>query len=317
MKSRVALTFDVEFPDGPAWKAENLELILGFLDREVVPATFFLQGRWVDAHPEVARRMVRGRHVIGNHSFSHCDYRWLSREGLRNDVVKAEQSVRRHTGRDPRPWFRLPYGGGNNDPAIQGALAELGYHCVGWNVDGRDWDSSREPAAVASTVLDGVARAGHAVVLLDGGRTAPFAPCRRSSRGCVAWRRPSRRLDAAVPAPAVPAQEPTPLGHLCVATCWWEGPVLDDAGLRAGVASGGGITIRAATAADEPAIELTSATPTIPGVASNIRSGGAGNSWPIPSVPAPVFRCGWRSGGTRSSVRSRAPRCRSGRRRAW
>ena len=52
---RVALTFDVEHPDRPHHGA-HASWMLDELRRLEVPATMFLQGRWVEAFPEVARR---------------------------------------------------------------------------------------------------------------------------------------------------------------------------------------------------------------------------------------------------------------------
>ena len=145
MERQVALTFDVEFPDRPNWQADNLAGLLDTLASKRVTATFFLQGQWVDACPALARRIAAEGHTIGNHSFSHCNYLWLSQDGLRADVQKAEKTILDITDRDPRPWFRLPYGSGSRDPRIRSSLRELGYQCVHWNVDARDWAPGAPP----------------------------------------------------------------------------------------------------------------------------------------------------------------------------
>ena len=54
---RVALTFDAEHPDRPA-PPGVAEQLLELLDRLGVPATFFVQGRWAEAFPVAARRIV-------------------------------------------------------------------------------------------------------------------------------------------------------------------------------------------------------------------------------------------------------------------
>src|SRR5687768_16415074 len=61
----VALTFD----DGP--EPGQTEDVLAILSRERVLATFFLVGREIDRHPELARRIVAAGHEVGNHSYSH------------------------------------------------------------------------------------------------------------------------------------------------------------------------------------------------------------------------------------------------------
>ena len=52
---RVALTFDAEHPDRPTEPGVTAA-ILDRLAELAVPATFFVQGRWVEAEPAVAKR---------------------------------------------------------------------------------------------------------------------------------------------------------------------------------------------------------------------------------------------------------------------
>jgi peptidoglycan/xylan/chitin deacetylase (PgdA/CDA1 family) len=80
----VALSFD----DGP--HPHHTPEILDLLDEHQIPATFFLVGRHVRQHPEIARRIAGGSHEIGNHTLSH---RMLP--FLRDEKIVAEI---RHTG---------------------------------------------------------------------------------------------------------------------------------------------------------------------------------------------------------------------------
>src|SRR3712207_1810742 len=63
----VALTFD----DGPS--ANWTPQVLDILRRNRVKATFFLVGADVERFPDVARRIAREGHTIGNHSWDHPD----------------------------------------------------------------------------------------------------------------------------------------------------------------------------------------------------------------------------------------------------
>jgi peptidoglycan/xylan/chitin deacetylase (PgdA/CDA1 family) len=166
MQREVALTFDVEFPDRSAWQVDNFDRVLDTLAGAKVRATFFLQGRWVESCPRLAGRVATEGHSLGSHSFSHCDYLWLTDEGIKADVVKAEQTIRQVTGRDPRPWFRLPYGSGQNDPRVRSYLRDLGYECVAWNVLSRDWDPARSGDDLVESVAGQVASLNQAIVLL-------------------------------------------------------------------------------------------------------------------------------------------------------
>ena len=64
-RKELVLTFD----DGP-WPTTTPE-ILNALKHECVRATFFLLGRNVEAHPEIARRELAEGHSLGHHTFSH------------------------------------------------------------------------------------------------------------------------------------------------------------------------------------------------------------------------------------------------------
>jgi peptidoglycan-N-acetylglucosamine deacetylase len=162
---RVALTFDAEHPSRPC-PSDAGARILDTLAEVGVHATFFLQGRWVSAYPEQAKRIVAEGHVVGNHSHHHAPMDALMDEGIRSDVRAAEETISAVAGVDPRPWFRCPFGAGMDDPRVLSLLDELGYQHVGWDVDPRDWDERRTSEEVVRRVLQGVGAGDEAVVLL-------------------------------------------------------------------------------------------------------------------------------------------------------
>ena len=164
MTIRVALTFDAEHADRP--NAGETERLLAVLAANVARATFFLQGRWVEATPSVARSVVEGGHVIGSHGHYHCRMSQLTDEGIRDDVARSEAAIREVVGVDPRPWFRCPFGDGASDERVMAGISAAGYRHVGWHVDGEDWQDDCTPEALASTVLDGIRRTGNGAVVL-------------------------------------------------------------------------------------------------------------------------------------------------------
>jgi peptidoglycan-N-acetylglucosamine deacetylase len=91
----------------------------------------------------------------------------LSAAGLATDVRDAEAAILEHTGVDPRPWFRCPFGTGAEDPKLIGRIEALGYREVGWDVNGEDWEPSRSAADVAETVISGVIARGDGAVVLQ------------------------------------------------------------------------------------------------------------------------------------------------------
>jgi peptidoglycan-N-acetylglucosamine deacetylase len=146
---RVALTFDAEHPDRPHRDARGAERILDTLSERSVRATFFVQGRWAQSEPSLAHRIADNGHLVGNHSMFHAPMPLLSDDGLATDIREAEDAIRETTGADPRPWFRCPFGAGNDDPRVQRVLERLGYRNVPWDVEPFDW----EPAVSADELV--------------------------------------------------------------------------------------------------------------------------------------------------------------------
>jgi peptidoglycan-N-acetylglucosamine deacetylase len=163
---RVALTFDAEHPDRPH-HGEHAGWVLDELRRLDVRATVFLQGRWAEAFPGLARRVADEGHLVGNHSFYHARMPLLSTVGFEEDVREAERAILEATGVDPRPWLRFPFGAGADAADVVGRLASLGYRHIGWDVEVYEWDPGRTVREVVIGAIDGVrARGDGAIVLL-------------------------------------------------------------------------------------------------------------------------------------------------------
>ncbi len=162
---RVALTIDTEHPDRPAAPA-NPGSMLDALSNAGVRATFFIQGRWAEANPELARRIAADGHLIGNHSNSHAPMDMLTDEGIRDSVGKAERAIETATGSSPRPWFRCPYGQGEDDPRVLDVLDGIGYRNVGWDVDHKDWQPGRAADELVERMTGSVVEHGDGAVVL-------------------------------------------------------------------------------------------------------------------------------------------------------
>jgi peptidoglycan/xylan/chitin deacetylase (PgdA/CDA1 family) len=164
--AHVALTFDAEHPDRSWCPPGAAERILDVLAGAGIRATFFVQGRWAEAYPATARRIADEGHLVGNHSHHHARSPLFSDRGLREDVDAARDAIVRATGRDPRPWFRSPFGDGADDPRVLAVIAAAGYRHVGWHVEVEDWEPARTPAAIAADAVAGIRRHGDGAVLL-------------------------------------------------------------------------------------------------------------------------------------------------------
>lgn len=162
---RVALTFDAEHPDRPTEPGVH-ERIVEILRRHAVSATFFLQGRWVEAYPDLARALPARGHLVGSHSFYHARMPLLTAAGLRNDVRRAEEAIRSVVGVDPRPWFRLPFGSGSSDALLNRRLAALGYRHIHWHAEGREWRHGLRGSEVEDDIVRGTLAHGDGAIVL-------------------------------------------------------------------------------------------------------------------------------------------------------
>lgn len=135
---RVVLTFD----DGP--DAEYTPKILDVLQKENVPAAFFVIGINAENHLPLLKRIYRDGFEIGNHSFTHPNIAVVSEQRAEAEIEATRLLIETATGRSTI-LFRAPY----NADAEPTKLEELkpveiakqdGYYTVGESIDPDDWD---------------------------------------------------------------------------------------------------------------------------------------------------------------------------------
>ncbi len=132
-----------------------------------VVATFFLIGENAVRYPQLARRIHREGHALGNHGWTHKRLDQISRTEVQNEILKGAQAIRRATGVRPR-ILRPPYGAVDRRLAgPTGLAAQLDQRIVMWSVETRDW-STRSALQVAAGTVRRV-EPGAVVLLHDGG----------------------------------------------------------------------------------------------------------------------------------------------------
>lgn len=129
-EKKVALSFDA------AWGADDTDYLLATLEKHNVKATFFLVGDWVRKYPEQVKRIADAGHDIGNHSNKHPHMNSMSKEQIKDDIMKAHSSTKELLGVD-MTLFRPPFGEYNN--TVIETLKECGYYTIQWDVDSLDW----------------------------------------------------------------------------------------------------------------------------------------------------------------------------------
>ncbi|RIV36634.1 polysaccharide deacetylase [Micromonospora radicis] len=173
--NKVALTFDADMTDamlrqlrnGTVRSYANLKIV-DRLERDGVPATFFLTGKWVEQYPEVTRRLAANPHFeLANHTYGHLAFTAdcyglprIDRRRMTADVARTFDLVNAYGGRQTR-YFRFP--GLCHDRAALTELAPLGLTVVdGDVVSGDPFATAWQP--IVRAVLDEV-RPGSVVVL--------------------------------------------------------------------------------------------------------------------------------------------------------
>jgi len=155
----VALTFD----DGPT--PGVTDRLLGVLEREHVPATFFVVGRAARRNPELLRRMRADGDEVENHSETHPHLNaLLTRTALDAEIVDAGDAIAAATGKRPR-YLRPPFGARN--AAVLDAARRHGLCVVLWSAMLDETSPQAEPSTLTQKLLRQV-REGAIVVLHDG-----------------------------------------------------------------------------------------------------------------------------------------------------
>jgi peptidoglycan/xylan/chitin deacetylase (PgdA/CDA1 family) len=163
---REGRTLYLTFDDGPNPGATDR--ILDVLEDRGVPAAFFVLGRHVRLHPQIASRLARSPHLIGNHTQDHAKLHLRGRRFIEGELRAAHSSITDVLGRTPR-CFRAPHGLRN--PAVHSVARELGYDVFGWTLG--VWDSDCPGAEeIRRRVRHGL-RPGVIILLHDGDGYAP------------------------------------------------------------------------------------------------------------------------------------------------
>ena len=155
----VFLTFD----DGP--DPAITPAVLDLLAAHNAKATFFAQGSQVQAHPELARRIVAEGHSLQNHAWNHPRLPDLSESDIvYGQLQPTNDAITAATGVAPT-CLRAPYGA--TGPTVYNAASSMGLEVVGWHINPADYNNPGA-AAIASQVLTNV-WAGAIVLLHDAG----------------------------------------------------------------------------------------------------------------------------------------------------
>lgn len=155
-RPRVALTFHGNGDPATA------RAILAEAEKGGARVTVLAIGSWLDAHPEMARRILDGGHELGNHTQRHLAVNAMPEAEAYAEITQCAQRLRRLTG-SIGSWFR-PSQTRYATPLVRTLAQRAGYpHVLSYDVDSLDF-TSPGAAAVIRTVT-GTIRSGSVVSL--------------------------------------------------------------------------------------------------------------------------------------------------------
>jgi peptidoglycan/xylan/chitin deacetylase (PgdA/CDA1 family) len=158
-RPQIALTFDAcPRKERPEFSAE----IVNYLQREHIPATFFISGLWAENCQDGLKQLASVPYFqIGLHGYHH----WKS-SALTEEVIASEIELTRSTlvrlGANPMPFFRPPYG--DCPPKLIKAAISLGVLTVMWDVVSGD-PNPRNTAEVLERRVSTLTRNGSIIIM--------------------------------------------------------------------------------------------------------------------------------------------------------
>ncbi len=152
--SCVALTFD----DGPDTTTNR---VLDVLQAHNTKATFFMLGKQVRDHPDIAKSVVAHGHEVENHSYDHPDFAKIRQPKQMHQQIDDTQHALAEIGAVAK-YFRPPYG--SISPKVHDAVP---MPFVFWNVDAQEWRSGNGEAPKVSQSIMAQVRPGAIILMHD------------------------------------------------------------------------------------------------------------------------------------------------------
>lgn len=133
----VYLTFDAGYENG------NIEKVLDILDKNDVPATFFILENMIKRAPELVKRMADGGYTVANHTKSHPDMSAITDKALfERQLTALSDAYKELTGKDMAMIYRPPQGR-FSEQNLEFADS-LGYTTMFWSFAYADWDNNKQ-----------------------------------------------------------------------------------------------------------------------------------------------------------------------------
>jgi peptidoglycan/xylan/chitin deacetylase (PgdA/CDA1 family) len=144
----VAITFDACATRSQGYGFDRA--IFDLLRAQNVPATIFVSGRWVEAHPDVMGELAADALIeFGDHSYDHPHMRTLTPERMGEQIDQTEAALGRYGKKSVA--FRPPFGEWN--PRVLEVVQGRNLPAVLWDVVSGDPSANMTAPAMIKAVL--------------------------------------------------------------------------------------------------------------------------------------------------------------------
>ena len=162
----IAITFD----DGP--NVEYTGKILDILKRYNVKASFFTTGENLIENPDLAERIVKEGHLIGNHTQTHISVNNSSDQTIKEELIKTSNQINKLTLVNPS-YFRTPFND-NSTREYENDIRTLRIaKNIGMKITESDTDTHDYEGVTSQSIVDYVFKnTGSQIIMHDsGGKT--------------------------------------------------------------------------------------------------------------------------------------------------
>lgn len=134
------LTFDEGYENG------YTNEILNILNKNQVPAAFFITKSYMKGNEDLVKRMANEGHLVCNHTVSHKSMPSLvgNKEKFTHEITDVEDAYKEITGKDIPKYFRPPMGKYSHKSLIE--TENLGYSTIFWSFAYKDWVVDSQPS---------------------------------------------------------------------------------------------------------------------------------------------------------------------------
>ena len=142
------------------------------LKKHGIKGTFFVTKSFIEANPDIIKRMVAEGHVVGNHTWNHKDMATMasnSPEEFIKELADTEDTFRNITGVNMDRVFRFPEGT-FSERALD-FVNQMGYKSIFWSFAYKDWDPTWNTREEALSWMENYYHPG-AIYLVHGANVA-------------------------------------------------------------------------------------------------------------------------------------------------